>query len=261
MTDFGIISDIRERSQSAALKEAKTFVGTFPYMSPERIGGQKYSFACDIWSMALALLTCRVGEFAIRHDSHWELVNLIQSGPGILAPYRSDQVSPKLRDLLQHCFAVEPTERPTAAECLRHPFFAQYRRKSSNGMIPRPDEFPPAEAASEKDAAAASGDSSSKSSKKAADVAQKNERHMLEQVCQLIVQRGMTLPRATVAPSGSPNPLASPTAGGEPPQPLPMEPAKLEGFVNRLVVKLKCNPDTTRAILQAAHNQFVGYSP
>jgi serine/threonine protein kinase len=84
LTDFGIISDWKDRSDQQAMAEAKTFVGTLLYMSPERIGGQPYSYACDIWSMALALLTCRVGEFAIPHNSHWELVNSIQSGPAIL---------------------------------------------------------------------------------------------------------------------------------------------------------------------------------
>ena len=84
LTDFGIISDLKDRTTQDALAEAKTFVGTLLYMSPERIGGQTYSYACDIWSMALSMLTCRVGEFAIPHKSHWELVNAIQSGEQIL---------------------------------------------------------------------------------------------------------------------------------------------------------------------------------
>jgi serine/threonine protein kinase len=110
-----------------------SFISFVCALQPERIGGQPYSYTCDIWSMALSLLTCRIGEFAIPHNSHWELVNAIQAGPAILnctihtaanllpsalccsdshfsrchcsvtvSAYSSDQVSDTLRDLLSH---------------------------------------------------------------------------------------------------------------------------------------------------------------
>jgi hypothetical protein len=84
LTDFGIVSDLKERSEASQVAQATTFLGTFLYLSPERVAGAAYSYAADIWSMALALLTCRVGHFAIPHNSHWELVNAIQTGPAIL---------------------------------------------------------------------------------------------------------------------------------------------------------------------------------
>ena len=166
LTDFGIISDLKERSEQQQMAEAKTFVGTLLYMSvgsmhahahtrahsrtlrmrdahaigvigadvllclrerrsaalhspvhvspllspqPERIGGQSYSYPCDIWSMALSLLTCRVGHFAIPHNSHWELVNSIQAGPDILkCAWRSPPAAPAMRACRAHRWDASP---------------------------------------------------------------------------------------------------------------------------------------------------------
>ena len=102
ITDFGIISDLKQRSELADIQQAKTFVGTLLYMSPERISGREYGFPADIWSTGLSMLTCRVGEFAIRHDSHWELVNTIQQGEKMLERFEEDVLSEQLRDLLSH---------------------------------------------------------------------------------------------------------------------------------------------------------------
>lgn len=45
LTDFGI-----SRELSTAVL-AKTFIGSFKYMSPERIMHQPYDYASDIWSL------------------------------------------------------------------------------------------------------------------------------------------------------------------------------------------------------------------
>ena len=45
ISDLGIVRDLAGEGTNAA----ETFTGTFSYMSPERIGGEKYSFTCDIW--------------------------------------------------------------------------------------------------------------------------------------------------------------------------------------------------------------------
>lgn len=40
-----------------------TFVGTFRYMSPERMEGKKYSFPSDIWSLGIVVYECITGVF------------------------------------------------------------------------------------------------------------------------------------------------------------------------------------------------------
>ncbi len=51
VSDFGVS---RELGSTAAL--CNTFVGTFAYMSPERIEKNNYSFPGDIWSLGLLLV-------------------------------------------------------------------------------------------------------------------------------------------------------------------------------------------------------------
>jgi serine/threonine protein kinase len=262
LTDFGIISDLKERNESAQVAEAKTFVGTLLYMGPERIGGATYSYPCDIWSMALALLSCRVGTFAIPHQSHWELVNAIQSGPAILNHYNSDQISDTLRDLLSHCLRTNPSERPTAAECLRHPFFSQFRINGAAMPIPLPPGFPPTSNMDSCDdphlnANGPLSPRSDRRAKKAAEVEQRNERNMLEHVCKLMVQKGMTMGRPTTTTAVTAPDAPSPRIGGTVSR-APMDPKLCDRICDRLSTLLKVDISTVKPILIHMHNQYVG---
>merc|ERR1711990_648573 len=46
LTDFGIA-----REMENSIQMAKTFVGTFKYMSPERMQSEPYNYKSDIWSL------------------------------------------------------------------------------------------------------------------------------------------------------------------------------------------------------------------
>eukprot|EP01042_Synura_sphagnicola_P002307 gene2307-2761_t len=47
-------------------------------MSPERIGGDPYSFASDIWGFGLSLLACALGEYPYRTDQgYWSILSAI----------------------------------------------------------------------------------------------------------------------------------------------------------------------------------------
>ena len=47
-----------------------TFVGTFKYMSPERIKNQPYSYQSDIWSFGLVLMECATGKYPFQQHSN-----------------------------------------------------------------------------------------------------------------------------------------------------------------------------------------------
>jgi mitogen-activated protein kinase kinase 1 len=51
LTDFGVAAELHDSAG-----HAETFVGTFCYMSPERISGQGYNFNSDIWSFGLCIM-------------------------------------------------------------------------------------------------------------------------------------------------------------------------------------------------------------
>ncbi|PON84454.1 Mitogen-activated protein kinase kinase kinase [Trema orientale] len=93
ITDFGV-SAIMESTSG----QANTFLGTYNYMSPERITGGKYSNKSDIWSLGLVLLECATGQFPYippEGSEGWtnffELMDSIVSQPPPSAP--SDQFS------------------------------------------------------------------------------------------------------------------------------------------------------------------------
>ena len=52
ISDFGIARNLdpeSDKNLQTGEQQAKTFVGTLTYMSPERIGGGEYSFSSDLW--------------------------------------------------------------------------------------------------------------------------------------------------------------------------------------------------------------------
>lgn len=59
VTDFGI----SKQYGGEETEKARTFVGTLTYMSPERMEGENYSYAGDIWSLGIMLIELVTGKF------------------------------------------------------------------------------------------------------------------------------------------------------------------------------------------------------
>ena len=48
-------------------------------MSPERISGESYSYASDIWSFGLSILTCALGSYPLSTDGgYWGLLHSLK---------------------------------------------------------------------------------------------------------------------------------------------------------------------------------------
>jgi len=62
--------------------KASTFVGTLTYMSPERISGEEYSYASDVWSFGLSLLTVALGRYPLQTEGgYWGLLHSLRDEP------------------------------------------------------------------------------------------------------------------------------------------------------------------------------------
>ncbi|XP_031107063.1 mitogen-activated protein kinase kinase 2-like [Ipomoea triloba] len=126
ITDFGV-SVILESTSGAA----STFIGTYNYMSPERISGKSHGFRSDIWSLGLVLLECATGDFPYsppQGEEGWtnvfELMETIVTQP---EPYANpDLFSPQFCSFIAKCVQKDPNKRLSAYELMRHPFINMY---------------------------------------------------------------------------------------------------------------------------------------
>ncbi|RLN89633.1 hypothetical protein BBJ28_00017984 [Nothophytophthora sp. Chile5] len=98
-----------------------TFVGTFRYMSPERIQHAEYSYSSDIWSLGLVLMEAATGVYPYpKHQTCIEMLqSVLEAPPPALSPR---YFSPELCDFLQQCLRKNPLERASADELLQSPW-------------------------------------------------------------------------------------------------------------------------------------------
>lgn len=65
--------------RTKCLNRAHTFVGTITYMSPERISGESYSYASDVWSLGLSLLTTALGTLPLEtKHGYWSVLHSVR---------------------------------------------------------------------------------------------------------------------------------------------------------------------------------------
>ncbi|XP_022967709.1 mitogen-activated protein kinase kinase 2-like [Cucurbita maxima] len=126
ITDFGVSAIM-----ASTTGEANTFVGTYNYMSPERIIGNRHGKKSDIWSLGLILLECATGKFPYSPpekdggwDNFYDLMVAIAEGEPPSAP--ADQFTPNFCSFISACLQTEPKDRLSARELLEHPFVKMY---------------------------------------------------------------------------------------------------------------------------------------
>ena len=107
LTDFGIA----RIADSTRLTTTGTMVGTAAYLSPEQALGAPLSPATDIYSLGLVLLECIKQTIEYPGSAVESAVARIHRAPEI-----PDDVPPEWADLIRSMTAVEPLERPTAAD-------------------------------------------------------------------------------------------------------------------------------------------------
>ncbi|RLN91809.1 hypothetical protein BBJ28_00008341 [Nothophytophthora sp. Chile5] len=116
LSDFGIASEL-----GTSLAMCGTFVGTFRYMSPERIQHAEYSYSSDIWSLGLVLMEAATGVYPYpKHQTCIEMLqSVLEAPPPALSPR---YFSPELCHFLQQCLRKNPLERASADELLQSPW-------------------------------------------------------------------------------------------------------------------------------------------
>ncbi|KAH1033368.1 hypothetical protein J1N35_045542 [Gossypium stocksii] len=129
ITDFGVSAML-----ASSMGQRDTFVGTYNYMSPERISGSTYDYSSDIWSLGMVVLECAIGRFPYMQSedqqswpSFYELLEAIVEKPPPTAP--SDQFSPEFCSFVSSCIKKNPKERASSLDLLSHPFIKKFEDK------------------------------------------------------------------------------------------------------------------------------------
>ncbi|KAG9331918.1 hypothetical protein JZ751_016580 [Albula glossodonta] len=118
--DFGFAKQLRAEN---GLLMTPCYTANF--VAPEVLKKQGYDAACDIWSLGVLLYTMLTGFTPFANgpdDTPEEILARIGSGKFSLSGGYWNSVSAEAKDLVSKMLHVDPHQRLTAAQVLRHPW-------------------------------------------------------------------------------------------------------------------------------------------
>ncbi|XP_037935856.1 phosphorylase b kinase gamma catalytic chain, skeletal muscle/heart isoform isoform X3 [Teleopsis dalmanni] len=125
ITDFGFARLLKEGEKLSDL------CGTPGYLAPETLkcnmfeGSPGYSKEVDIWACGVIMFTLLVGCPPFWHRKQMVMLRNIMEGKYSFTSPEWADISEDPKDLIRKCLVVDPAQRITVKEVLRHPFFNQ----------------------------------------------------------------------------------------------------------------------------------------
>ncbi|KAI7884288.1 Pkinase-domain-containing protein [Lichtheimia hyalospora FSU 10163] len=121
LADFGLSKVIGDNP-------TLTPCGTVGYTAPEIVRDQKYTKGVDMWALGCVLYTMLCGFPPFYDESINALTQKVARGQyTFLSPWW-DPISTAAKDLITHLLCVNPEERYTIDEFLRHPWITQQQQ-------------------------------------------------------------------------------------------------------------------------------------
>ncbi|KAL0490310.1 mitogen-activated protein kinase kinase [Acrasis kona] len=113
-------------------KSWDTFQGTYTYMSPERIRGEKHSFNSDIWAVGLTLAECALGTFPfkLKENTIWEMMKHLEVGAEEPIDLSKEKFSEEFREFIFACLRFNQNERPSARQLLEFNFIKNHTKSN-----------------------------------------------------------------------------------------------------------------------------------
>lgn len=136
VVDFGFAKQLRAEN---GLLMTPCYTANF--VAPEVLKRQGYDEACDIWSLGVILYTMLAGYTPFANgpnDTPGEILARIGEGQFSLAGGNWDSVSNVAKDLVRRMLHVDPQQRLTADQVLKHQWIAQ-RESLPNQLLIRQD--------------------------------------------------------------------------------------------------------------------------
>eukprot|EP00947_MAST-08B_sp_MAST-8B-sp1_P005542 g5542.t1 len=129
LTDFGIAAELKN-----SIAMCGTFVGTFKYMSPERIRNDPYSFPSDVWSLGLVLIECGTGRYPYpTNESYIEIMQTVLECPEPRLP--DGMFSREFNQFIAQCLQKRPEDRLPADILLGSPWLKQCHATSISNAV------------------------------------------------------------------------------------------------------------------------------
>ncbi|XP_006134574.1 ribosomal protein S6 kinase alpha-2 isoform X1 [Pelodiscus sinensis] len=130
--DFGFAKQLRAEN---GLLMTPCYTANF--VAPEVLKRQGYDAACDIWSLGILLYTMLAGFTPFANgpdDTPEEILARIGSGKYALAGGNWDSISDAAKDIVSKMLHVDPHQRLTAIQVLRHPWIVNREYLSQNQL-------------------------------------------------------------------------------------------------------------------------------
>lgn len=116
---------------SKQIWEATTMTpcGTVGYTAPEIVKDERYSKSVDMWALGCVLYTMLCGFPPFYDESIQVLTEKVARGQfTFLSPWW-DPISEEAKDLISHLLCIDPNERYTINQFLKHPWMQKVKNK------------------------------------------------------------------------------------------------------------------------------------
>ncbi|XP_053448883.1 ribosomal protein S6 kinase alpha-2 isoform X1 [Nycticebus coucang] len=130
--DFGFAKQLRAEN---GLLMTPCYTANF--VAPEVLKRQGYDAACDVWSLGILLYTMLAGFTPFANgpdDTPEEILARIGSGKYALSGGNWDSISDAAKDVVSKMLHVDPHQRLTAVQVLRHPWIVNREYLSQNQL-------------------------------------------------------------------------------------------------------------------------------
>lgn len=137
LIDFGL----SRKYGAAGVKRMKSMVGTGYYMAPEVLNSRydhsnKYGEKCDVWSLGVILFMMLTGMPPFDGKDDTEILDNVRKGN--LTKFDPREFNyPQARDLITNMLNVDPVERLSCEQVLKHPWFTTFADPSVKATIPK----------------------------------------------------------------------------------------------------------------------------